>query len=238
MSDLGQSGGRILDVFCGAGGCSMGYYRAGFHVTGVDLKPQPHYPFRLWQDDALHVLDCLARDGHWQHETFDAIHASPPCQANLKGLGAVNRALGRKSSHVDLIGPVRERLRAIGLPYVIENIEGSSLRNAIKLCGSSFGLAVRRHRLFECSFPIIAPPCAHHLQREARFWTSWRPNGEYRQATVVQVYGNAGDMDEWPEAMGIDWMQERREFTEAIPPAYTEHIGGYLMADIRARAAA
>jgi hypothetical protein len=227
----------LLDLFCGAGGCTAGYQRAGFDVVGMDISPQPNYCGDLFvQAEVVSWLTDHVDD--YAVLRFDAIHASPPCQANVKGLAAVNRALGRDSRHPNLIAPVRRLLRATGLPYVIENVEGSELRNAIKLCGSSFGLAVRRHRLFECSFPIIAPPCAHHLQREARFWTSWRPNGEYRRATVVQVYGNGGDMDEWPEAMGIDWMQERREFTEAIPPAYTEYVGHYLMAEIRARAAA
>jgi DNA (cytosine-5)-methyltransferase 1 len=128
----------------------------------------------------------------------------------------------------------RDRLIATGVPYVIENVEGAPLHNPVKLCGSSFGLAVRRHRLFETTAPVMAPPCAHHLQAEPRYWTSWRPNGEHRLAKAVQVYGNAGDSSQWAAAMGIDWMT-RPELAEAIPPAYTEHVGGYLMVEVEAR---
>lgn len=212
----------------------MGYHRAGFDVVGVDIAPQPHYPFTLiqanWSD--------IARDAWSFRAEFDAIHASPPCQDYLN-LACVNDVLGRERRHQRLIAAVRERLIAIGLPYVIENGPDArpELRDPIRLCGSSFGLAVRRHRLFECSFPALAQPCAHHLQRERRFWTSWMPGGERRLAKVVQVYGNGGDHHLWPEAMGIDWMTSI-ELREAIPPAYTEHIGHYLMAELRARAAA
>lgn len=217
----------IADLFCGAGGASVGYARAGFRVVGIDLHPQPNYPFEFHQADAL----------EYPLDGFDAVHASPPCQKHVKGLAAVNAALGRTLGHSDLIAPIRAGLIAAGLPYVIENVDGAPLINPIKLCGSSFGLAVRRHRLFETSFPIMAHPCAHHLQRDARYWTSWRPNGEHRLAKVVQVYGNAGDSSEWAAAMGIDWMT-RDELREAIPPAMTEHVGQYLLASITAKAAA
>lgn len=221
----------LLDLFCKQGGAGKGYADAGFEVVGVDIEPQPRYPFEFIQVDALGAAA-------WIFDTdFDAIHASPPCQAHVKGLGAVNKALGRSADHVDLISVTRTLLQQTGLPYVIENVEGAPLINPIKLCGSSFGLAVRRHRLFESNVPLMAPPCAHHLQRERRHWTSWRPNGEKRLATVVQVYGNAGDSSEWSEAMGIDWM-DRDGLTQAIPPAYTEHIGEYLMRAIELEAAA
>jgi DNA (cytosine-5)-methyltransferase 1 len=225
---------RLLDLFCGAGGCAVGYHRAGFDVIGVDIEPQPNYPFEFLQMDAL----LAVKTAWFRSEDFAAIHASPPCQAYLN-LGGVNGALGRESRHPDMIAPTRDLLQAAGLPYVIENVPDarSELRDPVRVCGSSFGLSVRRHRLFEANFPVMVPPCAHHLQREAKFWTGWRPNGEERKATVVQVYGNAGGREEWPAAMGIDWMTHD-ELAEAIPPAYTEHIGHYLMAEITARAAA
>jgi DNA (cytosine-5)-methyltransferase 1 len=94
---------------------------------------------------------------------------------------------------------------------------------------------VRRHRLFETSFPMLVPPCEHWRQREAKYWTSWRPNGEKRLARVVQVYGNAGDRSHWKEAMGIDWMTWQ-ETAEAIPPAYTTYIGEQLLMHLQAAA--
>ena len=221
MSSDGSVRPRLLDLFCGAGGAAMGYHRAGFEVVGVDIKPQPNYPFTFVQADALLVEP-------W--DDFDAIHASPPCQAHVKGMAAANRSLGRDYAHVDLVGATRELLRSSGLPYVIENVIGAPLENPVKLCGSSFNLAVRRHRLFECSFPLLVPPCDHSRQN-GDYWTSWRPNGETRRAKVVQVYGQAAERDKWGPAMGIDWMTPD-ELAEAIPPAYTEHIGQWLMREV------
>jgi len=225
---------RLLDLFCGAGGCSVGYHRAGFDVVGVDIEPQPNYPFEFRRDDALGWLDWLG-DGIGD---YDAIHASPPCQTYLN-LTRVNEAMGRSHGHQNLIDATRERLHQTGLPYVIENVSDARphLVDPLQLCGSSFGLAVRRHRLFESNVPMMMPPCAHHLQREPRYWTAWRPNGEERKASVVQVYGNGANREEWGPAMGIDWMTPD-ELAEAIPPAYTEHIGHYLLAEIKARQAA
>ena len=202
----------------------MGYHRAGFEVVGVDIKPQPNYPFEFHQADALEFLP----DG------FDAIHASPPCQAYST---AAAQARKRGVAYAALLPRTRALVQLSGLPYVIENVAGAPLINAITICGSSFGLMVRRHRLFECSFPVMAMPCAHHLQTEPRYWTGWRPGGKRRLSTVAQVYGNGGHAHEWAEAMGIDWMTHH-ELREAIPPAYTEHIGEYLMAAVRRRVAA
>jgi DNA (cytosine-5)-methyltransferase 1 len=214
---------RLLDLFCGAGGAAMGYHRAGFDVVGVDIKPQPHYPFEFVQADALGALSMAAIVGD-----FDAIHASPPCQPRVKGLRAVNEALGREMKHRDLIDPVRELLGRTGLPYVIENAEGA-LRDAVVICGTGLGLPLRRHRDIESSVGLLVPPCAHGLFLEPRYWTSWRPGGEVRRATTVQVYGNGGEASEWGPAMGIDWMTTA-ELKEAIPPAYTEWIGRQLIA--------
>src|SRR5262245_43529213 len=139
---------KLLDLFCGAGGCTKGYQRAGFWVRGVDIKPQPRYcGDEFVKADALEYLAGLVESG--EINEFNAIHASPPCQVNLQGLNGVNRARGRVIEHADLIPDTRELCQHSGLPYVIENIEGARLVNAAKLCGSGFGLAVRRHRYFE-----------------------------------------------------------------------------------------
>ena len=226
---------RLLDLFCGAGGAGAGYARAGFEVVGVDIKPQPNYPFQFVQGDALEVL---AGVGEWFRgwvETFDVIHASPPCQTHVKGLAAVNARLGRQMRHRDLIAPVRDALIASGKPYVIENVPGAPLIDPVRLCGTSFGLPLRRHRLFESSVPLLVPLCAHGAFTEPMFWTSWRPNGERRRATTVQVYGNGGEAGEWRAAMQIEWMTNP-ELKEAIPPAYTELIGAQLLASMKAAA--
>jgi DNA (cytosine-5)-methyltransferase 1 len=206
----------------------MGYHRAGFDVVGVDIDPQPNYPFEFHQADAL---EFLIEHGH----EFDAIHASPPCQSYLN-LGAVNRALGRTYEHPDLVAITREELIASGKPYVIENVEGAPLHGAVRICGTGLHRPLRRHRLFESNREIVGIPCAHRRYTEPKYWTGWRPKGEYRLSTVVQVYGNAGGREHWPDAMGIDWMTPR-EMCEAIPPDYTEHIGRQLVTHVLARAA-
>lgn len=222
---------RLLDLFCGAGGAAMGYHRAGFDVVGVDIKPQPHYPFRFVQADVMDVLEVGGLPG----ESFDAVHASPPCQPYVAGLRAVNEQLGRQPGHRPLIAATRVGLVNVGLPYVIENVDGAPLLDPVRLCGTSFGLPLRRHRLFESSAMLLVPPCVHGHFREPRYWTSWRPNGERRRATTVQVYGNGGEASEWGPAMGIDWMTTA-ELREAIPPAYTEVIGRQLLAALESAA--
>lgn len=222
---------RILDLFCCQGGASRGYADAGFEVVGVDIDPQPRYPYEFVQADAI---EYLAAHGH----EFDAIHASPPCQSFLN-LGAVNKALGRDYEYPNLIGPVRELLRHSGRPYVIENVQDAAyeLIDPVRICGTGFGKPLRRHRLFESNIPLVGIPCNHAAFSEPKYWTGWRPKGEKRLSTVVQVYGNAGGQHEWPAAMGIDWM-DRHGFVEAIPPAYTEHIGMQLADYIRTKEAA
>jgi len=222
----------LLDLFCCAGGAAMGYYRAGFDVVGVDIDPQPNYPFEFHQGDAL---DYVAE--HWRD--FDAIHASPPCQGYLN-LGKVNEKLGRENRHERLIGETRRLLTATGLPYVIENVADArrELRDPVRICGTGLEepLPLRRHRLFESNAPIEGVTCRHDRFTVPRYWTSWRPNGETRLSTVVQVYGNAGGREHWPAAMGIDWMTPA-EMVEAIPPAYTEHIGRQLLERLQKAAA-
>ena len=219
---------RLLDLFCGAGGAAKGYADAGFEVVGVDIKPQPRYPFEFHQADAM----TFPLDG------FDAIHASPPCQ-RFSQLSKTNKGLGRTYEHPDLVAPMRERLIATRVPYVIENVICSPLIHPTMLCGTSFGLPLRRHRLFEASFFVIgAPLCAHGRFTEPRYWTGWtqggRTVGNKRRSTVVQVYGNAGEKHEWPAAMGIDWMTSD-ELAQAIPPAYTRFIGKRLLEHVTSR---
>lgn len=221
---------RLLDLFSGAGGAGMGYHRAGFDVVGVDINPQPNYPFEFHQGDALEYVA-----EHWRE--FDAIHASPPCQ-NYLNLGKVNVAQGRDYDHPDLIGPTRLLLTATGLPWVIENVADASkqMRSPVRICGTALHLPLRRHRLFEANMPIAGLACRHDLYTEPKYWTGWRPKGEKRLSTVVQVYGNAGGREHWPAAMGIDWMTAK-EMSEAIPPAYSQHVGAQLFTHLAKEAA-
>lgn len=233
----------MLDLFCGAGGCSVGYERAGFHVVGVDINEQPRYPFTFHQADALAVLEDVIA-GDWP--AFDAIHASPPCQAHSTIAKQIRKLGKTQREHPDLVPQTRELLRATGLPYVIENVVGAPLENPIMLCGSSFGLNVRRHRLFEVNWPIMALPCAHHWQTP-RFQSLDKRRGLKSVvpvygggqvtglASVVGVHGHhnyAGERElrEW--AMDINWMSPY-ELTQAIPPAYTEYVGEALLAHLQ-----
>ena len=208
---------RLLDLFCGAGGASVGYHRAGFDVVGVDIEPHPDYPFPLLVADALEfVLDWADA---WN---FDAIHASPPCQRFSTATG------DNRDKWPDLIESTRQALDATGLPWVIENVPQAPLQDPIRLCGSSFGLAVRRHRHFESNVPLVGTECRHqgtpvgvygqHPDRREHL----RPDGTRRGA-------KARSLAEGQAAMGIDWMTWP-DLVESIPPAYTEHIGRQLLA--------
>lgn len=219
---------RLLDLFCGAGGASVGYARAGFDVVGVDLSPQPNYPFEFQQGDAL----------TFPLEGFDAIHASPPCQRYTAAAQIHNSA----ARHPDLIGPVRGRLIASIVPWVIENVERSPLIDPIKLCGSMFGLGVRRHRLFESNVPLEAPVCGDHSLWHASVFGN-RCVG--RQRLTGAQSGSGTRTQTWDKfedelatasaAMGVDWMT-LKEISESIPPAYTEYIGRQLTQLLRAAA--
>lgn len=186
---------RLLDLFCGAGGAGYGYAQAGFDVTGVDTRPQPRYPFPFIQTDALSV-DLVG---------YDVIHASPPCQHYSVMNGPWQR------DHPDLLGAVRDRLR--GQLYVIENIPQAPLHNARVLCGSMFGLPIRRHRHFECSIPLVAPMACKHARLD-------RPGLAF----------GAGSWNEsaYRAAMCVPWMSTR-EMRQAIPPVYTLYVGQQLL---------
>lgn len=209
---------RLLDLFCGAGGAAMGYYRAGFDVVGVDINPQPHYPFEFFQFD---VLDLVQNPSFgWN---YDAIHASPPCQRFTRFQASQPK---RENRHLDLITPTRPLLEATGLPWVMENVPGSPLRHPVQVCGTAFGLSVPRgqlwrHRLFEASFPIAGTECFHE-----------GPSVMVAGHGVDGYRGNGLNAAEARQAMGIDWMN-RDEMAEAIPPAYTEWIGKQLLVEIR-----
>lgn len=212
----------LLDLFCGAGGAAVGYHRAGFDVIGVDINPQPNYPFEFWNLDALSCSVIVER--------FAAVHASPPCQ-HYSDLARRN---GNADDHPDLVEATRSRLEGFGLPYVIENVEGAPLVDPVTLCGTMFdGLRVIRHRLFETNWLLTAPehPPGHplvftHDKRKAHY-------GRLDQDTsFVQVTGGGNaTVANKAAAMGIDWMTGS-ELNEAIPPAYTEWIGAQLLVQV------
>jgi DNA (cytosine-5)-methyltransferase 1 len=209
----------------------MGYSRAGFEVVGVDLARQPHYPFPFeWLDalEAIRIVLGRSTGGFGflapliQGQHFDAIHASPPCQASC---AMRTRWPGRE--YVDLIPAVRELLEEAGLPYVIENVEGAALLDPVRVCGSALGLGadgaqLRRHRLFESNVPLVGTDCEH---RPPTIGVYGHPGGSSKRDAAPRH-----SLAQWREAMGIDWPCTVRELTEAIPPAYTEHIGRQLLA--------
>jgi hypothetical protein len=220
----------LLDLFCCAGGAAKGYADAGFSVIGIDIAPQPDYPFPFYQADAIRLLEGFDRWQFWPHVA--AIHASPPCQASCNLTKGTNS--GRE--YEQLIPATRALLEATGLPYVIENVQGSDLRRDLTLCGEMFGLGVIRHRYFECSFPVEQPPHPPHRGRVR----GWR-HGTYHDGPYLAVYGEGGgkgSVAEWQQAMGIDWTGDRKSIAEAIPPAYTRCVGRQLMEHLARQAVA
>jgi DNA (cytosine-5)-methyltransferase 1 len=196
----------------------MGYYNAGFDVVGVDICHQKNYPFEFHQADALEFL-------HLRGHEFDAIHASPPCQAYSE-----TRKIQR-NEHPDLIPPTRTALQKLGLPWVIENVPGAPLINPVMLCGAMFGLRTYRHRLFETSLPITVPAHPEHTAPQAKMG---RPP---KAGEFIHVVGNFPGVDYARKAMEIDWAN-RNEMAQAIPPAYTEYLGRQLRAALMLRQAA
>lgn len=207
---------KLLDLFCGAGGAAMGYHRAGFDVVGVDIHPQPRYPFAFVETDALAYV---REHGH----EFDAIHASPPCQTYMR-----SGMVAKDGRHPALIPTTRAALEANGRPWVIENVPGSPLRVDLVLCGSMFGLSVRRHRWFEGSPPLDpwTPPCDHRRPITGVYGHPHGRGGARRRRKRPML---PSDAKTWSRAMGIDWMRPR-ELALAVPPDYTEWIGRRLVA--------
>lgn len=218
---------RLLDLFCRAGGAAVGYHRAGFDVTGVDVEPMHDvYPFTFIQGDAI---EYVYEHGH----EYDAIHASPPCQDRIAITAGNRKRPGWSDTHVNLVPPVRAALGAVRalrpMPTVIECGVGRHLRRDVRLCGEMFGLAVTRHRWFEIDGAHVPDP--PHIPHRG-YVRGWR-HGVYRDGPYFAVYGEGGGkgtVAEWQIAMGIHWTDDRRDLAEAIPPAYTEHIGRALHA--------
>lgn len=212
---------RLLDLCCGAGGASVGYAAAGFRVYGIDIAPQPRYPYHFRQRDAFEllreVIDCWGAG-------YAAIHASFPCQAKT---AYRRKGHGVGEGYPNMIAEGRALLERTGLPYVIENVEGfrADMSNPVRYCGSSFGLDIRRHRLFESNVPLVAPPCDHTWQTP-RFPGATNRKPLSRSTVEVGVWRIPLDVQQ--RAMGIGWMT-LEELSEAIPPAYTEHIGKQLI---------
>lgn len=208
----------LLDLFCCEGGAGAGYARAGFDVVGVDLEPQPRYPFRFVLADAM----------TYPLEGFDALHASPPCQDYSRNLRHM------ASGYPRLIAAVRARFERAGVPWVIENVAGSGLpvqatldgAYGVELCGSMFGQRIYRHRLFETSFEVVAPRgCDHTLP-------PMNPHNAGSRRWWRAVLGPDAALERaWREEMGVGWMTGPGG-REAIPPAMTEHIGAALRAAV------
>jgi len=210
---------KLLDLFSGAGGAARGYQMAGFHVPGIDIKPQPRYAGDVFiQGDAL---DYIEAHGH----EFDVIHASPPCQAY-----SVMKSLNKDIKHPDLVGPTRKALERTGKPWVIENVIGAPVRTTIMLCGSMFGLRshrgyLQRHRLFESNILIFSPGHCRH------------------EGLAIGVYGHGSaghlgqrmrtaNVEEARVLMDMPW-STRDGLSQAIPPSYTKWIGLQIMAAIK-----
>jgi DNA (cytosine-5)-methyltransferase 1 len=222
---------RLLDLFCGAGGAGMGYHQAGFDVVGVDINPQPRYPFHFVQMDAFYFLRLLINgatpSGHLFSE-FSAIHASPPCQAySVAAQGQRNAG----KEYPDLLAPTRERLTEAGIPWVIENVPGAPMRPDYKLCGCQVGLELRRERWFETSWHgyQLSPPCHHPYPVPSVV-------GHGTPTWVREKLGYNPTIADYRRCMGIDWMN-RDELSLAIPPAFTRFVGEQLMAHLQAVAA-
>lgn len=220
---------RLLDLFCGAGGAAMGYHRAGFDVVGVDITPQPRYPYEFYRADALWFLGRL---GEQLERRFDAIHASPPCQAYTTMSNRWRGGGGKADSHDYLIDAVRDLLAQTRLPWVIENVPGarSSMNAPIVLHGGMFGLGAHRPRLFESNVLLLAPQAPRPANPVGIYGK--RPDGRLLWRRVDGSEQRAArSLEEGRAVLGIDWM-EWSELKEAIPPAYTEFIGSQLLAHL------
>jgi hypothetical protein len=247
----------LVDLYCCAGGATKGYQRAGFTVIGVDIDPQPHYCGDLFvQMDALAFVDYLLAggvniNGHWLSlDDVAAFHASPPCQKH-SALTKGNK--GRFPDltvyeHPDFIPQTRDLLDDTGKPYVIENVEGAPIRRDLILCGDMFDLRVIRHRYFETGGGLTVPQPVHEtdwIKHKGR--VAGMRHGEWFEGPYFAVYGDGGGkgtVDQWRDAMGIDWIpryipvkEQRRLIAEAIPPSYAEYVGFHMMGHLKVQRA-
>lgn len=219
---------RLLDLFCCEGGAAVGYARAGWEVVGVDIAKQPRYPFEFHQADAL----------EFPFDGFDAIHASPPCQA----YSITKHTHGVE--HPDLIGSTRARLVASGLPYVIENVPGAPLLNPVCYCGANMGritvdddgtlLVLKRHRLFESNIALLVPWCGCAYMKSRGYRIAGAYGGGSRDKTYAREVRKGGytpSKQRQAELIGCGHMT-LHGLAQAVPPAYTEHIGRQLLAAV------
>lgn len=223
---------RLLDLFCGAGGCSVGYDRAGFDVTGWDLTPHPDYPFPMVIGDAMSALRCPSI-----LDAFDVVAASPPCPR----FSTITPDSAREN-HPDFLTPTCAALKAWGGVYIVENVEGAArhMDHPVKVCGSAFGLRVRRHRYFETNAEWITPTECFHAQQGRPigvYGDHPQDDEEYRRPDGTRRGNKAKTIEQAREALGIDWMTDWDDLTDAIPPLFTEYLGRQLLEHL-ARAAA
>jgi len=203
---------KLLDLYCCGGGAGHGYELAGFDVTGVDIEPQPKHKGKFILSDAIEYLKA-------HYSEYDAVHASPPCQAySLSSMQF--RKKGKE--YIDLVSITRDELKKIGLPYIIENVPGSPLVNPIELCGSMFGMKTYRHRLFESNIPLIAPVHFAHINKSAKMGRKVKEN------EFVQYVGHFSGVKDVQEMTGLHWLGQY-ELAQSIPPQYTEYIGKQLL---------
>lgn len=246
---------RLLDLFCGAGGCSVGYHRAGFEVVGVDIEPQKNYPFTFVEMDALGTMRHLLAGGKLPFDAdmpllvyylsdFDVIHASPPCQ--IHSCMTKGRHKDKLKNHINLIPQTRTLMIKTGLPYIIENVTGAKneLIGPVNLCGSMFdlktthGSQLRRHRLFECSFFVKRKVCNHNTNAHVIGVYGGGQHPQRRKIPkTIGVYGSSGGSSKRDYLSNQCFtVQDRRdamgidwmtgkELSQAIPPAYTNYLG-------------
>lgn len=215
---------KLLDLFCGVGGAAMGYHRAGFEIVGVDIKPQPNFPFEFIQADAIEFLQSA------DLSEFDVIHASPPCQGYSQYTAEVlkypKHHQGKQTPK--LIGEIRELIPE-GMDYIIENVDGAKfdMISPFRLCGSMFNLKIKRHRYFESNRKFTPPRHINCIGLVKEYATDMGVNPR-----LLSVAGNGIGTETkpvWGEVMGIDWAKTRKELSEAIPPVYTEWIGRHMV---------
>lgn len=237
---------RLLDLFCCAGGAAVGYHRAGFTPYGVDINPQPNYPYAFHQGDVLEVMRVLNAGGaiDFTHPCgrvewltladFVLAHASPPCQAFSK-----TKTL-HTNTHPDLVEPTRAALIETGLPYIIENVVGAPLLDPLVLCGTEFnmtapdvdGLPLKlvRHRLFESNLPLTRAGTCNHDPKvlTASIYGAgggWTP--EHRDSATRRG-GYVPHTDVCRALLGVDWTT-KHELSQVVPPRFTEHLGHQAM---------